>query len=168
MREVTQKIYQFNELKPEIQKKIIDKHRQENTFFDEMIFREHMNYMWEELLRLYKIEPKRNEKLYYNLNHCQGDGVCFVGGFQWNDYYVKITHQGHYYHEKSVDFQIEDNEGNDVQEDVYSEFQNLFENICGELEDKGYSYLDETETEEYIKQNIEINEYEYYEDGRMF
>lgn len=166
MREIIQKIYEFKELNKEVQKRVIQKYKDDNTFWDDSMFQEYMISLWTELLEKNKIKEHLNTHLHYSLSYSQGDGVCFVGGYHWKEYYVKLTHYGHYYHTNSVSFEIEDNEGNDVQEDIYDEFKNIFENICGELEEKGYDYIEKSNEDTYIIDEIQNNEYEFYEDGK--
>lgn len=88
---------------------------------------------------------------------------------------VQISHKDHYYHEKSVDYDLdsgaeysEDKIGEDIWHSFCEDFQEncrramrwIYTNLQNEYEDR---HKDET-----IAENIRANEYEFREDGSRF
>ena len=118
-----------------------------------------------ELLRQNKI--KGEPTLYYSLSNSQGDGVCFIGSFEWKNYKVYIKHVGHYYHSNSVSIDIETRFGNPAKEDIETEFKSLFKSICSQMEKYGYEIIDGAYDEKNIIDNMESNEYQFFENGDM-
>ena len=76
----------------------------------------------------------------------------------------KITHRGHYYHERSTDFEFE-NEPEDFDSDE-------FEAAMIELNRWCYKQLEEQDrwlhSDENVDECIEANEYEFTEDGKLW
>ena len=123
-------------------------------------------------------------KIRYSLNHCQGDGVSFVGKIMCNE--LEILPFGHlfkdmddssilftgnglenyYCHDKTVDIEV------DVDERLYSEkelnilektVREWFENICSTLEKEGYDFLEKYNNEETITEYL--SQYDFNENG---
>lgn len=51
---------------------------------------------------------------------------------------------------------------------VLAKMEDLYMSICDELEKDGYADLDNRNSDEYLKDTIEANEYEFEEDGERF
>lgn len=100
-------------------------------------------YRTEELLEENKIKIVKDFKVYYSLNNSQGDGFQFNGVFKWNKYDVYIKQYGHYYHSNAVEISINDDNGDDVEINIYDEFKQIFKKICCEVEIVGYSIIND-------------------------
>ena len=53
----------------------------------------------------------------------------------------------------------------EVLDEAYNEFNELYDNICKKLERWGYEYIDDMTSEQSILEMIEANEYEFTSDG---
>jgi len=75
MKEKIIKVYEFKELSEEIKEKVLAKHRNINTDFNNCLDCE--NEYWKE-----KIEEKgfTDVDIFYDVSYCQGSGACFGGG----------------------------------------------------------------------------------------
>ena len=121
----------------------------------------------------------------------QGDGACFEGAYSLapdapaeirehapqdaelhriadelagvadKDATAKITHRGHYYHEHSMDIEI------DVCDDETSEaIHNAMVDFARWIYDALEAENDWRNADEQVDENIRANEYEFYADGR--
>ena len=159
----TIKVYSFDELSEEAKEKALQNWRNDN---DMSFLKDEMEERLSELLKENKIEGKG--KCYYSLGYCQGDGAMFTGQFEWKSYSVDINHSGPYNHRysKIIDISSLKTE-NDAKEEVYSKFESIYQSICKDLEDYGYSIIEKEESEENIKEIFLINEYTFRENGKM-
>lgn len=166
MKTKTINIYEFEELKPEIQEKVLNYFRNNNEF---PFLSEELTELLKEKLEESKIGYNDSLKIYYSLSYCQGDGFCFIGDFDYKDYKVLIKHIGNYYHSNSVSIDIvkTDTEGNEInaEENIYIEFKELYKSICRLCENQGYAEIEYENSEECIKENIKANEYKFRENG---
>ncbi len=164
MKEKIIKVYEFNELKPKIQEKVLNEFREKEDF---SFLNESLNDYLKELLKDKKI--KSNDlKLNYSLNYCQGDGLSFTGRFEWKNYEITIFRKEyHYCHKYTTNFNILTKKGNNVKESILNEFEALYYSICDKVEKMGYSIIEETLKDETIKDLIEMNEYTFRENGEI-
>lgn len=162
MRKIEVEVFEFSELKPEIQDRVINKFREDNDF---PFLSDDLTEYCKAILEESNIEILRDFTVLYDLSCSQGSGFQFMGVFKWKDYTIHIKHSGHYYHEKCVDIDIINNEGDSVEDD--KNFKELFESICNKCEKCGYDIIEAEQSEENIKENIKLNEYEFYENGRI-
>lgn len=169
MRTTTIKVYKFEELKPKIQEKVLNTFREQEDFsFLEGYLAEELKF----LLDKHKIKEINKGNLLYSLSYCQGDGLRFEGTFFYKGIYYLIESDNKYYYASLYDvkpFKI-DKEGykEDIENKKTKQFISLYLNLCKELEKKGYDYIELLSSDENIKDNIEINNYEFYEDGDIF
>jgi len=95
----------------------------------------------------------------------------FEGTFTWKKYTVHIKHSGHYYHSNSKSLEItylDDNEDEqEADEETYTAFEELYKNICKELEDFGYKFIEDEDSEQSFIDACEANEYTFEIDGTM-
>jgi len=104
----------------------------------------------------------------YSLSYSQGDGAMFEGVFEWNGYTVTVKHQGHYYHYNSKTIDIVDEEGNEPETDEpLNAFNEVYVNICKELESYGYAEIAHEDSEESFAELCEANEYTFLADGTI-
>lgn len=183
MRQETINVYRLEELQPEIQKKVIERFRQnlDYPFLEEGMkefISEKLNanritprevYLWDKDKGSYK---KLDFNVFYSLGYSQGDGCCFVGTFGWKHYVVTIKHTGHYYHSNSVTFDFERKDEKQISDRIYEKvfegFTDIYKSICKEAENYGYKYIEAEEEADNIKETIEINEYEFLGNGMQW
>ena len=171
----------FFELKENIKEKVV-KDFQENEAWAILVSESLNEFMGEKFHEL--VGEDFELELRYSLNHCQGDGVSFVGKIMCDelkelpfghlfkdidDSSILFTGNGldnYYCHSKTVDIEI------DIDERLYTEeelnilektVREWFENICSTLEKEGYEakYLSEEVIIEYLAQ------YDFDENGEV-
>lgn len=162
-------LYNFNELSKEVQKKVIKRFQEKEEHF---FLSDDMKETLKELLKENNI--KGEAKLYYSLSHSQGDGVCFVGEFEYKDVTLYITHRGHYYHSNSVIIEAQETKNLgyhiDEEEPLYKqvqEFEVIYQTICKKLEKFGYGCIESDLEESNIIDNIEANGYTFRDSGEI-
>lgn len=166
-------VYTYDELSKEAKEKALNKWREGNDYF---FLEDCMNERLHELLEENQIQDTNDTsepgtkptQVLYSLSCCQGDGAMFEGVYIWNGYTVTIKHSGHYYHSYSKDIDITDEEGNEPETDEpLNAFESIYQNICKELEQYGYNFIEYEDSEENF---IECYASELYflEDGTLF
>ena len=130
-----------------------------------------LQFMEQRFENLVKGEYKPFVELRYSLAHCQGDGVSFVGRIEQTELkglpfapllkdienssvsFIGNRLDAYYCYSKTVDVVI------DVNEDIYSEeeleelvcvVRNWFDDVCKQLEQEGYAFLNLCEKKETI------------------
>ena len=165
MKEVKIKVYTIKELNETAKEKALNLLREDNSYD---FLSEDLEERLRELLKDNKIKVDYLQ-IYYSLSYSQGDGVCFVGNFEYKDYPKFIKHIGNYNHKNSVEIDILDSESEEVMEDdICEEFKEIFDDICDQLEKIGYNYIEYVDSEENLIDMCEINEYTFLENGEMF
>lgn len=176
MKTKTINLYQFEELSETAKEKALNNHNENCEYFG---LNDNLNELLNCLLDEHKIKALNKTELFYSLSHCQGDGVCFVGDFQYLGFNFYIRHQGHYYHSKSVNIELEDNTENEfddhlkedvltaVKEDIEEKFNLLYEQICRKIEESGYEEIEYLLSEECFKEDCEANDFMFREDGTL-
>ena len=162
MREITQKIYNFNELDEEIQKKLIEKEKEnQKELFCECFLLEEMQEKAKELLQKYFKNNATFESVFYSLSYCQGDGAMIEFELKYYNKIVKIKHNGHYYHESS--FLLYGDELTEKQEKQLKE--KIYEMNC-ELSKYGYDLIEFEPSDNEIVDIL--NENEYFENSDIY
>lgn len=161
-------VYKFDELDPKVQEKVIQEFREDEQFD---FLDEYLTSYVEEKLKENNITIVDDLELYYDLSYSQGSGLCFTGKFSFNkdgvEYDAKITHSGNYYYARSVDINVVTPEGEEATDDVTFYFQDIYTKIAKDAERYGYGVMEEQTSDEAIKENIKLNDYEFYADGRL-
>jgi len=153
-------LYSFDELSKEVQAKVLQNFRDN----DECEYLpDDMQYKIEELLEENSITG--DARVFYSLSYCQGDGAMFEGNFEWKGYNVNIKHAGRYYHYNSKDITITDDEGNDIDGQIYEKFNDLYVSICEELARYGYDCIKSHNSDENLIDMIEVNNYLFTDKG---
>ncbi len=176
MKTITKKhdVYSFDELDQKAKDKARNDYNKDgdNTPFLTDDLRE---YIHEELKeRGYTVEgvstsAKPSIRPLYSLSYCQGDGLMFEGTVSDSKGYTyTIKHSGHYYHENSKDITITDQNGNDVDGQVYQDFDAVYKEICKAVAQRGYDELEYADSEESFQQTCEANDYTFLADGTIF
>lgn len=165
-------VYEFEELKPEIQENVVTQFTENNDF---PFLQDCLTDRLKELLEQNKIKSNDFELL-YSLSYCKGDGLCFTGNFEWGGYDIVITHNFSYYHKQSTEIYFNEKDydddlaeliNNKLIEDKEKEFKEIYYKICDELEKEGYDYIEAENSEENIKELIKANEYTFRENGEI-
>lgn len=166
MRQETINIYQFEELPEDKQEIAIEYFRQANDypFLSEDIAEELKHQLEKAGI---EILDKDKMKVSYSLSYCQGDGAMFEGKFKWNGYHISIVHAGHYHYYNSKVIDIEDDNGDSPDSDVYNKFNNIYVGMCRDLEKYGYARIEYEDSKESIVNLIDANDYEFYGNGKL-
>lgn len=164
MQEYIVKRYSFEELSPEAQSTAM-------RWAQNMLLNDEYQWMFDNLQEFAARELRGGElgdhnlpkqlDLYYSLNYCQGDGVCFAGRLErqyapllsWPEKaaYAYMKHVGHYYHENSFTLELCDEEGEEVTEGVEIMLEQL-RDVCRSIERHGYKCLEAAGSEENVKE----------------
>lgn len=179
MKEITIKAYTFEELSEDVQERLIREYRQSNDYSDDLEC-----YLRERLKELTGFEFD----LSYSLCYVQGDGLRFTGQIDCEeinklpfahlvkdvrDTIISIIPAYSYRNSYDVDIDIDVREDWSYQEYTDEEWETLqaavdkwYASIRDTLEEDGYKYINEIESNEYIRELLIYNEYLYMEDGR--
>ena len=105
----------------------------------------------------------------YSLSYCQGDGLMFEGTVSdKKDNVYTIKHGGGlYYHENSKDISITDKDGNDIDGQIYEDFDTDYQVICRAAAERGYQEIEYANSEEAFIEACEANEYNFLASGEM-
>lgn len=157
-------IYTFEELTDKAKEKALNNYRENNDMY---FLSDDLYYHLDEKLKENNIKPLNKLKHYFSLSYCQGDGYVFLGKFQYKNYNVVIEHRGNYYHYNSKSFYISDEEGNEANQNIYDEFNDLFVSICKQIEKIGYSIIEEENNENNIIEVFKEREYLFLSNGEV-
>ena len=158
-------VYKFDELKKEVQEKVLEKFRQEEEFY---FLADDITEELLQELRDNKITYNETPKVYFSLSYCQGDGVMFEGRVYWKSYTIDIKHSGNYYHYNSKELDIYSTKTDkQAKASVYADFNDVYVDICKSLERSGYSIIEDTLKDENMIDMINTNDYEFTENGRQ-
>jgi hypothetical protein len=160
MRQVQEKVYSYKELCPVAKNRALYNYRKH---IDSDDLKNELMAELKGLLELCGLRQLRPIEIFYSLSHCQGDGLCFIGSFEFNNYEVLVEHHNnHYCHSNSVTITITDKDAcNDAPEKTYDEFKTTYEKLCSHLEKRGYEIIDQED-----ESNLEG--LEFYEDGGRY
>jgi hypothetical protein len=170
MKEITIKLYSFEELSEEAQEKA----RQDWNEHNDMPFLtdDLREYIHEELKeRGYKVlgvSTSANPSIrpLYSLSYCQGDGLMFEGTVEdkkGNVYTIK--QDGRYYHEYSKTIDGVDKNGNEIDCTKFDE--TVYQPICKKVAQRGYDEIEYHESKECFAETCEANGYTFEADGTM-
>jgi len=192
MRQETLEVYKFNELASEVQEKVIEKNRNWNVEYQG--WADHLLDDWKCQLEEIGFE---DVEIYYSGFWNQGDGACFetkcfdfeklVKHLDCKKYRHLLTivdylsgaieknsYSNHYSHEKTryVSIDLNNHRETPLLEKLVNEFEEDLETLRKNLSHQIYKQL----TTEYmyltsddaVKESIECNEMEFFEDGTIF
>ncbi len=177
MKEITIKLYEYDELSEESKARAL---KDWNEYNDDPLMQSHMiNLLKEELEERGIAYDTDSMDVRYSLSNSQGDGFMFEG-ILYPDYgagrcyTAKIKHSGHYYHKysRSIEWldsdtaeeasETEGEEGKD-----FATFIKAYEEVCDKMEQAGYEYIEWLQSEENFSEACEANEYTFEENGTM-
>jgi hypothetical protein len=192
-KQITQTIYSFDELKDDIQDKVI------NDFINKGIFDIDYQDLKYTAIEYLKENNLPNETINYSLNYSQGDGIRFLGTFNKEQKLklfelvtnneelkqslidnidildIEITKCDLHYrytHNKTMSIDINYNPDIDIIDNNLVELENLFNkhirNKSIELEQLLYNEIEAYQTKEYITDCILANEYMFLDNGKLY
>lgn len=170
------KVFSFKELKKDIKEKVLNRYRNDTGFnsLNDDVLSDTLTENLKDELNTNKIETLKDLKLYYDF-FGRGGGLCFVGQFKFKynnkDYISYISHNSNYYYNESVTITITDNDTCEELENTdkaFLFFKDIYQDITRQLLKDGHGQLTYFCSDEYIKEHITINEYQFLEDGRDF
>jgi hypothetical protein len=163
MQTKTYNIYTFDELDEKAKEKARDWYRQ--NYSDYPFLSEDMEEEAKQLLEDAGIITD-DFKVYYSLSYCQGDGAMIEIKGKWKTYDVRVTQSGMYYHYNSKNIYLQDSEtGEDVEESIEDEFNQIYIDICQKLEKFGYQHMEHDDSDDNVDENILASEYTFLLDG---
>lgn len=191
MRTIRTKVYSFNELSKSAQQTAISNYLATN--YENIELWDFAN----ECAEYAEAKGFKNAKVRYSLSYSQGDGLSFDADIDverfirevWpevkqsvvntilnNCYSSCEANKGHYAYasRKDVEFYIDVNQDrnyynlNDFVDTVKNYIQDCYMEVCGTLEANGYAEIEYQDSEEYAKDAIVGNEYEFTIDGNRF
>lgn len=160
MKEITIKLYSFDELSTKAQERALQEHISEH---DDPMMQSHMINLLKEELDERKIKYNADSiNVMYSLGYSQGDGLMFEGKITWHGLDATIKHSGRYYHEYSriIDMPA-------ASEKEYAAFDSEYVAICKKIAQAGYREIEYQHSKEHFGELCEANDYTFEEDGAM-
>lgn len=153
MKEIVKKIkiYDFNELKEDIQEKLIEKEIEccENEYSEYFLY-EDLEQKARELLRKYFKNNADIDKIYYDLSYCQGSGAMIQFKLKYYNKLLLIEQYGNYCHQYS--FKIIGEE--DLTSKQYEKIKEKIVNMNNELTKYGYDLIENCTTRQDAINNL--------------
>lgn len=162
------KTYEFHELSSKA------KERAKNQYYE----REDYEYLSDDLMEILKEQLKENDiellnekslKIFYSLSNRQGDGLCFIGDFTFQNLEIEITHNARYYYANSTDINYYNiNSGDYVYEEdekITRDFKGIYLDICQSLEDIVHEILEYRMSDNEFEEYCNANGCTFLEDG---
>lgn len=197
MRTIEKQVFTFEELSEEASQKVIENYRN-NSHDDSFVFddvknnyTEFLEYIGFNNVKIYftgfysqgdgacftgsykyaKIDKKKLSGFCLSMNFML-ETIKMLTDLQKPMFYsltANISHRGHYYHENSMGYEIKDSRASCYYDTIDNDD---FKYICKDIAKCIYKSLgqenDYINSDEYIIETIEVNEYEYYSDGTQF
>lgn len=158
-------IYNFNELSKEIQKKVIEREKENIRELEiEDFLKDEMEFYAEQLLSENFGDKAIFKNVYYDLSYCQGSGAMIEFDLNYCGKDVEIRHNPycHYYHENS--FEVIEND-KELTKKQYETLKEKIYNINKELAKLGYEFIEEDRTSQAIEQ---LKDCMFYENGNIY
>jgi len=158
----TYNLYTFDELDEKGKEKAREGYRNGNEYD---FLSEDMTEYVNDLLKKAKINSN-DIKVFYSLSYSQGDGAMIELSGTWKSYNVNVKQSGRYCHYNSKTIEItQTKNGRDANEKAYNDFNEIYVDICKQLESYGYKHIEYQDADENVDENLAINEYTFLEDG---
>lgn len=166
MKTIEIKLYEYTELSQEAKERALKDWNEDNY---DPFMQSYMINVLKDKSEERKLEYETDSiDVRYSLSSSQGDGFMFEGIFQFGAYSVTVEHSGQYYHSNSKTIDIVHSETHEqAPRSVYKAFEEVYQNICKEMEQIGYDYIEYEQSEENFIVTCESNEYTFEEDGKM-
>jgi hypothetical protein len=180
----TYNVYKFHELPKESQQKAIENWRKNDSsdIFLPANMREYAHELLEENgITTHPFSEHQEQKdehgnyldydVAYSLSYSQGDGAMItLTDAKWAkypEYSINIKHAGRHYHENSKQIDMHDEEGNEAPDEVLNAFNTLYVKICKELAKRGYDDIKYHQSDEFITETFEANDFDFTLDGKI-
>lgn len=115
------------------------------------------------------------ENVQFDLSYSQGSGVMFAGNFiykrfgKYDKINIYIKHSGHYYHYNSKTIDLEDEDGDSINDlETEEHINDIYVDICKRAEKYGYSMIEDYYKDESIINDLRDNEYWFTESGEVW
>ncbi|HSE99811.1 MAG TPA: hypothetical protein VLA48_02855 [Nitrososphaeraceae archaeon] len=193
MRTIRTKIYKFEELSKEAQGIVIEEYRNGNTDIDLDPFNESCKEQIEEagfyddVSLQYSLSYSQGDGLSFSCDKIK-ESVLFsffaeiLGAGKEKTAKVLIDNcsftllaSGHYtYASKShIDYYLEGgfkdlSNCEEIIAQVLDKLENYYLDLCKELENQGYKCIEDINSDDYIKEILSINNYEFLSNGKMY
>ena len=184
---VTLKVFKFDELKSDVQEKVLSRFRRDvDLDFSN-------DYLQERFKEMATEKGFDNSSFNWCLGYCQGDGVSFTANVDLEKFlsinglkdrfkslldvdavFKVVRGNSHYYHKYTVDAEYDLNADFDSEEmkRLSEELKTLIDaeknRICDACEKIGYGEYEFIISDECLKYNIQSNEYEFLENGKNY
>lgn len=175
-------VFNFEELSDDTKEKILNKFREQNEYH---FLKENLKEELSDKLKAKNIKETGETILRYSLSCSQGDGLSFIGDFEFKglNFCLELGNlSNHYSHSHTIDIIAETDdyeENGDITDEINTlkemendkiekEFKRLFFKICDQLEKSGYNFIESEDSEENIKENIKANDYKFLVNGDIF
>lgn len=195
MREITTKIYTFDELSDDAKEKAREWFRQ--GVFDDSNYWDHVYEDAKEIASMFGLDI---QKIYFTGFASQGDGACFEGDYSFkpgglkavkeyapqdaelhsivkalydiqrrNFYQLTATtaHSGHYYHSGCMAVELERKDGKDWSDGARDEIKDQLRNFADWIYCQLEAEYEYQTSDEVVDENIRINEYEFTAKGKI-
>lgn len=182
-------VYEYKELSESAQEKALSQLREfEHDTFSPTDLSDQMKETLQEVFGIAGVE------VWWNLNHCQGDGTAFAGHLDmdvfrkhYEEEYkkvwkaldkadatlnIQIKHEGRYYHWNSmnVEWEVDVELFGKTDRMVYSlieDFRETIKSASKQLEEEGYNELEYRYSEDTMTEVAEMNGWLFHENGKL-
>lgn len=170
--------YEFNELTDSAKEIAIEAERSHAwEYLPEDMLTDALTYELGELLGM-NSNSRADLELSYSLSYCQGDGVSFTGKLtpadaplmswpQGVDYVEIVRIDRHYSHAYTVRPEYYDSEGEELDGSLFKAFTDELRQICGQLERRGYDFIDGMTSRELAIENLSDAGAIFLESGKI-
>lgn len=170
--------YEFNELTDTAKEFAIEYERSNAwNFLPEDMLTDALTYDLGELLGM-NSHSHADLELHYSLSYTQGDGVSFTGTLTPADAPLMSWPQGvaivelvridsHYSHAFTVRPEYFDSEGEELDPALFTAFTDEFRQICGQLERRGYDFIEDMTSRERAIETLEDAGAIFLESGKI-
>lgn len=165
MTTMTKKLVYFSELSEEAKEKAREWFREGN---DTPMLGSHLTNVIKEKLEEKGFEvlggsAEEDLKILYSLNYRQGDGVSFEGTLNRDGITYEVKQSGRYVHEFTLSVEATNANGEEV-EVTEGNLEDI-RKACKETEQVGYDTIEYEQSNEYVDECIEANEYTFTLEG---
>ena len=193
MRTIRTKVYTFNELNKEAQGIAIEEYRNNNVDIDLDFFNESCKEQIEEagfyddVSLQYSLSYSQGDGLSFSCDKIKesvlisffaeilGAGKEKTAQVLIDNCSFRLLASRHYtYASKShIDYYLEGGfkdftNCEKIIGQVLDKIENYYLNLCKELENQGYSYIEDVNSDDYIKETLIANDYEFLSNGKMY
>lgn len=153
-------VFEYDELSEDAKEKALIEHNENNDYY---FLEEDLSEYLKQLLEENGIKSD-DVKLEYDLSYCQGDGVNFEGNFEYKNINFDIK-------DNCINYFMDNDENDALKIDfidaIYTEFKEVYKEICDKIKKSGYSQIEYELSEENFKEICDANEWTFRENGKL-